>query len=91
MEALLFIKSLKLKGQLPGIVSNTPAAIEVPGHYINTNLTYPVSLTLMVHANDVNERYHYTIAKATGTNEWQMRRAWCSDTNEVVLKEFPVP
>jgi RNA polymerase sigma factor (sigma-70 family) len=101
MEAVKFVQSLKEKGRLPGIVSNTPAAIEIPwisfdrpggtAHYINTNLTLPVSLTLTVHANDVNERYHYTVTKVAETNEWQLQKAWCSDTNGIVLKQFPVP
>jgi len=95
MEAVKFITSLKQKGQLPGIVSNTPASIEIPwisfdrpngmAHFINTNLSFPVSLTLTVHANDVNERYHYTIAKITKANDWQLHKAWCSDTNGTVV------
>ncbi len=101
MEAIKFITSLKQTGQLPGIVSNTPAAIEIPwisfdrpngtAHYINTNLTFPVSLTLTVHANDVHERYHYTVTKAAETNEWHLQKAWRADMNGQVMEEFPVP
>ena len=101
MEGVKFITSLKLKGQLPGIVSNTPAQMEIPwisfdrpgstAHYSNTNLSFPVSLTLTVHANDVNERYHYTVTKAAETNEWQLQKAWRADTNGIILNEYPVP
>ena len=100
MEAVYFLQSLKQKGRLPGIASNTPAGIEIPwvtfdhpggtAHVINTNLTFPLSLTLIVHANDINERYHYTVTKATQTNEWHLQKAWCSDTNEIVLQEFSI-
>jgi RNA polymerase sigma factor (sigma-70 family) len=101
MEALNFIGSLKHKGQLPGILSNTPAGTEIPwisfdhpggtAHYLNTNLTFPVTLTLTVHANDANDRYHYTVAKAAKTGEWQLQKAWRTDTNGVILNEYPVP
>lgn len=102
VEAAKFLLSLKLKGQLPGIASNAPAGIEIPWfshrtndgtwHLTNTNVEgYPISLTLTVHANDVNCRYHYTITKASETNRWQLRKAWCADTNGTILKKFPVP
>ena len=102
LDAIKFLQSVKLKGQLPGIVSNTPAAIEIPWfshdlktdtwHSSNTNLeSYPFSLTLTVHANDPNERFHYTIEKASQTNDWQLQKAWRTDTNGGVAEEFSVP
>jgi RNA polymerase sigma factor (sigma-70 family) len=102
LEAVYFLQSLKTNGLLPGIATNSPAGIEIPWfshntnggtwHMVNTNLgNYPITLTLTVHANDVNDRYHYTITKASGTNGWQLQKAWCSDTNGIVLKQFPVP
>jgi hypothetical protein len=102
LDAIRFIKALKLKGQLPGIAVNTVAGIAIPGlifsHidgpvlFSNTNLeNYPASLKITVHANSLNTLYYYAITKASKTNEWQLQKAWCADTNGIVLKEFPVP
>jgi hypothetical protein len=100
-SSVKFIKSLKLAGKLPGIVSNTPVGIEIPWlnyerpggspHFVETNPVYPLTLTLTVHANSVNGPCYYTITKASETNEWQMQKAWLSGTNGNVLKEHPVP
>jgi hypothetical protein len=102
LDAVRFIKALKLKGQLPGIATNTVAGIAIPGLtfsylggpvlFSNTNLeSYPASLKIAVHVNNLNALYYYTITKASETNEWQLQKAWCADTNGIVLKEFPIP
>ena len=102
LDAVRFIKALKLKGQLPGIATNTVAGIAIPGltfsHidgpvlFSNTNSeSYPATLKITVHANSLNTLYYYTITKASETNEWQLQKASCADTNGMVLKEFSVP
>ena len=53
---------------------------------------YPVSRTL--HAsknNDGHFVYYYTVEKASETNDWQLQRAWRTDTNGQVVEEFRVP
>jgi hypothetical protein len=46
---------------------------------------------MTVHANEINDRYHYTIRKVSVAAPWELLKAWLSDTNMTVLKEYPVP
>ncbi len=98
MEAVNFLESLKQKGRLPGIESHEHVGVEIPWltfdhlgstpHFAKTNLVFPLSLTLVVHATNINESYHYTVRKMTQTNTWQLQAAWRADAKGNVLQAY---
>jgi hypothetical protein len=57
----------------------------------STNITYPFTFELTMHANGFNDRYHYIVRKNSEAAQWQLIKAWLTDTNMVVVKEYPVP
>ena len=99
LEAVNFLVSHKMTGDLPGVAADEHVAIDFPWlvrgtndgtwHYRNTNFGgYPVTLTFTLHATDSSDRYCYTVAKASMTNSWQLKKAWLTDTNGRVVEEF---
>jgi len=95
LDACQYIKSLKLKGELPGVVSNTPVGIEIPWlEYKSpngtpkvtvTNVNYPLALTMTVHANEVDLRYRYTLARASASGPWELQKSWI-ETNAPAIE-----
>ena len=101
MEAVRFMFSLKKQGQMPGLAIKAPIAVEIPWYTRRTNeaaswfpdtnaVTYPLQLTLRVHADDTNSVYRYTLDKASETDRWHLQKSWREDLNGKVLEEFSI-
>lgn len=90
-EAEKFLSNLKEKGLLPGWLQNEHGNITfwIPAE-INPEI-YPVSRTFNGTKNGDVSKYHYAIVKTSPNSAWKLQRAWQTDSNGKVLKEFPVP
>jgi hypothetical protein len=58
--------------------------------------TYPVTRTLRVRKANTGSNtgwflYFYSAEKASTTEGWRLQKAWRTDTNGLVVEEFPVP
>ena len=101
LAAIHFLVSRKMQGELPGIAADERVAIDFPWlvrgtndgtwHFAGTNLgNYPVRLTFTMHAASSDNRFCYSIGKISTTTSWQLEKAWLSDTNDRVVKEFSI-
>ena len=75
--------------QIPGIRFNRSGTILSE----DTNLvTYPTSRTLVASKNNNGQFvYHFTVTKASQTDDWQLTRAWRTGTNGAVIQEYSIP
>ena len=86
MEAAMkFLNDLKEKGRRPGWTKNDEGEIR-PFPEACSN-----SLTFNARKNGDSSIYHYTVARASKDGPWKLQRAWQTDTNEHLVKEYPVP
>jgi hypothetical protein len=84
MEAAAeFFKTLKEKGQLPGWSENDKGTI-----YLEP---YPNFEAFDGRKNGDSSTYHYDVDRASKDSPWKLQRAWQTDTNEHLVKEYPVP
>jgi RNA polymerase sigma factor (sigma-70 family) len=105
LEAAVFLKSLNAQGRLPGFPPNERSAIDIHIHNLVQDRagvwqfssgadgdTYPVTRTLRARKAGAGWfLYIYSAEKASMTASWRLQKAWRTDTNGLVVEEFPVP
>jgi hypothetical protein len=103
LEAVKFLVTLKKLDQLPGLpkdehkspimIQNWSQDSHGVWYFSRTNgETYPVFRTIRASKNnDGLWAYFYTVVKASVTNDWQLQKAWRTDTNGQVVEEYHVP
>ena len=86
-SAIKILNGLKEKGQMPGWSKNDEAAVET----VTFHFHYPDSLTLDFMKKGGSSTYHYEFARRSKTSPWKLRKAWQTDKNKHLVKEYPVP
>lgn len=92
-EAAGALKALKLQGRLPGMPQNRHATVTTgnfPASRLQAAAAYPFSITLhLVPAGDLFTN-HYTMMRSSADAEWQLQKAWRTDTEGRTVVEWPV-
>jgi hypothetical protein len=84
MEAAAEIfKTLKGKNQLPGWSKNDKGTI-----YLEP---YPNFEAFDGRKNGDSSTYHYQVDRASESSPWKLQKAWRTDTNDCLIKEYLVP
>jgi hypothetical protein len=84
MEAAAEIfKTLKGKNQLPGWSKNDKGTI-----YLEP---YPNFEAFDGRKNGDSSTYHYDVDRTSKDSPWKLQKAWQTDTNGQLVKEYPVP
>jgi hypothetical protein len=84
MEAAAeFFKALKEKDQLPGWSKNDKGTI-----YLEP---YPNFEAFDGRKNGDSSTYHYQVDRASESSPWKLQKAWRTDTNDCLIKEYLVP
>ena len=84
--ATSFLKDLKKKGRLPGWSKDEHSQPGGATVYLTGNST-----TVEVQKKGDPSTYHYTVIRASEKGSWKLQKAWRTDANGHVLKEYPVP
>jgi hypothetical protein len=92
---LKFLKSLKDQGQLPGVDASDHGQFRVEAGNFNsaetTTISYPFSKTVTLTLTNRPEFiYNYSIVQISSNSEWQLQRAWKSDSTGKVIEDFSV-
>jgi hypothetical protein len=84
MEAAAeFFKTLKGKGQLPGWSENDKGTI-----YLEPYSNFEA---FDGRKNGDSSTYHYDVNRVSKDSSWRLRKAWQTDTNDRLIKEYLVP
>lgn len=86
-SAIKILNGLKEKGRMPGWSKNDEAATKT----VTFHFHYPDSLTLDYLKKGGSSTYHYEFARTSKTSPWKLQKAWQTDANEHLVKEYPVP
>jgi len=86
-SAMQVLNRLKEKGQMPGWSKNDEAVTQT----VTFHFHYPNSLTLDLLKKSSSSTYHYGFTRATKTSPWKLQKAWQTDKNQRLVKEYPVP
>ena len=90
-EAGKFLVSLKEQGKLPGYAKDDHGTVNTNfGPDLSDAVSYPVERTFFATKDGENFQYHYTVLKRTKTDQWELRKAWQTDANGKIIKEFPL-
>ncbi len=82
IAALTFLTNCKLPG-LSKVDEGTAARRE-------TMNGSPNSQTIGFHKNGDSSTYHYTVARNSKNGAWKLQKAWRTDSNGHLMKEYPV-
>ena len=90
-----FFSDLKMQGRLPGISKDshgdgTTDDLFTPDSRISQTIKYPYSMTIHFVLTGDSLTNHYTIMQPSRDSSWQLLRAWRTDTEGHVIKEWPV-
>jgi hypothetical protein len=86
-SAIKILMSLKEKGQMPGWSKNDEATTKI----VTFHYHYPDSLTLDLLKKGDSSTYHYEFSRVSKTSPWKLQKAWQTDSNEHLVKDYPVP
>lgn len=91
-----FLLALYKQGTLPGDFRGGQGEAhgeiksdEVPLSDIQ-HITYPISRTFYVIIPSETSTNNYTVVKLSKNSSWKLQRAWKTDSNGQVIKEWPV-
>ena len=93
---LKFLTELKKQGRVPGVPKDSHAEVTGGLHSGNLEMSelkeakYPFSLTFNVVLTGDSLTNHYTIIRASSDADWQLQKAWRTDTEGRTVKEWPV-
>jgi hypothetical protein len=82
--AFKFLANLKTDGRLPGWPYNSAEVRRFDFHFV-----YPDSVTIDF-VTGASSVYHYQVFRASKKAPWQIQRAWLTDEQGKVIKEFPL-
>jgi hypothetical protein len=91
-----FLTELKNQGGVPGVLKDSHAVVTGGLHTDDPELSdlkeakYPFLLTFNVVLTGDSLTNHYTIIRASPDADWQLQRAWRTDTEGNTIKEWPV-
>ena len=88
-----FLAELKNDGRLPGATENSRGNVNT-GSLPMTQFQeakYPFSVTLHVIFSGDTFTNHYTLLRLSKAADWQLQRAWRTDTQDHTLVEWPCP
>ena len=86
-SAINILNRLKEKGRMPSWSKPDEAATKT----VTFLFHYPGSLTLDLLKKGDSFTYHYEFTRASKTSPWKLQKAWQTDKNKHLVKEFPVP
>jgi len=88
-----FLAKLKNDGRLPGATEKSRGSVNT-GNLPMTEFQvakYPFAVTLHVIFSGDTFTNHYTMLRLSKDTDWQLQRAWRTDTNDHTLVEWPCP
>jgi hypothetical protein len=89
-----FMGDLKNQGRLPGVAKDGhgDGNLDVPftSDLSMLKIKYPFSLTFNYVAKGDSLTNNYTFVQSTKDSAWQLQRAWRTDSQGRVIKEWPV-
>ncbi|MGH7939847.1 MAG: hypothetical protein ACREFR_02090, partial [Limisphaerales bacterium] len=85
-SASKFLKTLETAGKLPGWSKKDTVA----GDRVMVRYMYPRSLVFDIPKSGDSCMYHYTVSRVPGQSPWKLSRAWKTDADGKILKEFPL-
>ena len=86
-----FLKDMRDQGRLPGISKNEHGKIKTDQVSLDSEKElYPISNTFHFTKNGSPFTYHYSVARPTEDESWQLQRAWRTDRDGRILEEWPV-
>jgi len=96
LQANEFLGNLKKKNELPGwsVKDNGSEAfdfdklLEVQKVVMLCN--YPAIRTVGITKNGESFTYHYSVVKLSEHGPWKLQKAWQTDVNGQIVKEFPI-
>ena len=93
--AATFFDDLRKQGRLPGVQSNSHGegssdSLEDTDSWIAQKIKYPFSITINLVLTDDSLTNHYTLTCPSKDSSWQLQRAWRTDLEGHVVKEWPV-
>jgi hypothetical protein len=83
-SALKFLANLKSDGLLPGWPYNNVSVRRIDFHFF---YPYAVTVDLITSTSSI---YHYHVFRPSKKAPWQIQRAWSTDENGNIIKEFPL-
>ncbi len=81
-----FLKDLLKKGRLPGWSKDEQLQPGGVKFYLTADST-----TIEFRKKDDPSTYHYTVIRASAKGSWKLQKAWQTDTNDRLIKEYLVP
>ena len=84
-----FWLALKERGDLPGMAKDDHGKLTT-GSLPSSALQYPFAVTFHVVMTGDSFTNHYTIGQATENAPWQLEKAWRTDAQGQIVKEWPV-
>jgi hypothetical protein len=81
------IVDLQAKGQLPG----WPKGDEITTNSVTFDFDFPDSILFNIIKKDDASSYHYKVSRSAEDSPWKLLKAWQTDSNGEVIKEFSVP
>jgi hypothetical protein len=84
-----FLERLKKEDRLPGFRKDEHGEIStvIPVESLN-RVSFPVFRTFHVTKNGERFFYHYKVTKVSQNSEWELQKAWQTDSAENFLKEL---
>jgi len=83
-----YLVKLFKSGKLPG--AEKLSGLTAPNAKIQTT-NYPMSRAWTQKIQNDNFVNNYIVTKSSADDPWQLERAWRTDSNGVVVEEFPLP
>jgi hypothetical protein len=92
MAAEEFLKGLKIQGRLPGMLPDSHGTVTtgvLPESRFQ-NVSYPFSVTWHIVLLGDSFTNHYTVERPAAGANWQLKRAWRTDTEGQTIKEWQI-
>lgn len=86
-SGIRFLMELKRNGELPGWPNESKSAV----YFQKPQNSNPDSAIFKLWKSTDAAAYHYEIVRKTKSSLWKLKRAWCADTNDNLIREFQVP
>ena len=86
-SGIRFLMKLKESGELPGWQADNklPVCFQKPQDSESNSATFK-----FWKAEDPL-LYHYEITRQSKSSSWSLKRAWCADANDKLIREFQIP
>jgi tetratricopeptide (TPR) repeat protein len=90
--AATYLKELKKQGYLPGVPKSSHSTITTGNQSASKlkRLRYPFTMTFLATLAEDSSTNHYTVMQTTKAAAWQLNRAWQTDPQGRIIKEWPV-